>query len=48
MIASSDDIVSLEGNATFPPNAAWTYPEPKEAASSITGRVAVWKGVKVG
>jgi uncharacterized protein (DUF427 family) len=82
-IASSDDIVMLDGNAYFPqaslnsqffrpsnhrstcgwkgeahyldvvvegaenPNAAWTYPEPKEAASAIAGRVAFWKGVQV-
>lgn len=84
VIASSDDIVTVEGNAYFPAdslnpgcirvsshrsvcgwkgeahyydlvvddkvnaNAAWYYPEPKEAASSIRGRVAFWKGVKVG
>ncbi|MBA2238246.1 MAG: DUF427 domain-containing protein [Lysobacter sp.] len=28
-------------------NAAWYYPEPKEAAAEIRGRVAFWKGVKV-
>jgi uncharacterized protein (DUF427 family) len=28
-------------------NAAWYYPEPKEAASHIRGRVAFWKGVMV-
>jgi uncharacterized protein (DUF427 family) len=28
-------------------DAAWYYPEPKEAAHNITGRVAFWKGVKV-
>jgi uncharacterized protein (DUF427 family) len=28
-------------------NAAWFYPEPKEAAAEIKGRVAFWKGVKV-
>ena len=28
-------------------DAAWYYPEPKEAASEITGRVAFWKDVKV-
>jgi uncharacterized protein (DUF427 family) len=28
-------------------NAAWFYPEPKQAASSIKGRVAFWKGVEV-
>ena len=29
------------------PNAVWYYPEPKEAAKEIKGRVAFWKGVKV-
>ena len=28
-------------------NAAWYYPEPKEAALAIKGRVAFWKGVNV-
>ena len=28
-------------------NAAWYYPEAKEAAKSIQGRVAFWKGVEV-
>ena len=28
-------------------NAAFCYPEPKEAASAIKGRVAFWKGVEV-
>ncbi|MEO6102012.1 MAG: DUF427 domain-containing protein [Pseudoxanthomonas sp.] len=28
-------------------NAAWYYPEPKEAAANIRGRVAFWKGVAV-
>jgi uncharacterized protein (DUF427 family) len=28
-------------------DAVWYYPEPKEAAASIAGRVAFWKGVKV-
>jgi uncharacterized protein (DUF427 family) len=82
-IASSDDIVSVEGNAYFPAdsldpaylrpsqhrtvcgwkgeahyydvvvngsvnaNAAWFYPEPKDAARQIRGRVAFWKGVEV-
>ncbi len=27
--------------------AAWYYPEPKEAAASIKGRVAFWKSVVV-
>jgi uncharacterized protein (DUF427 family) len=29
-------------------DAAWYYPEPKDAAKEITGRVAFWKGVVVG
>lgn len=28
-------------------NAAWYYPEPKEAAEHVRGRVAFWKGVEV-
>lgn len=35
----------VDGNAN--PDAVWTYPEPKEAAAEIKGRVAFWKGVKV-
>ena len=84
VIASSDDIVTVDGNAYFPldsldssflrpsshtsvcggkgtahyydlvvdgqvnANAVWFYPEPKQASASILGRVAFWKGVKVG
>jgi uncharacterized protein (DUF427 family) len=29
------------------PDAAWYYPEPKEAAKSIKGHIAFWRGVKV-
>ena len=83
VIADSDDIVTVEGNAYFPPealdsacfrssdhrtscgwkgvahyydvvvngevnsNAAWFYPEPKQAAAEIKGRVAFWRGVTV-
>ena len=83
VIASSDDIVTVEGNAYFPAtsldttrlkpsehrtvcgwkgeahyydvvvngevnaNAAWFYPDPKQAAEQIKGRVAFWKGVAV-
>jgi len=83
VIAASDDIVTVEGNAYFPAdaldrdlvresshttvcgwkgtahyydvvvdgqvnaNACWYYPEPKEAAAQIKGRVAFWKGVQV-
>jgi uncharacterized protein (DUF427 family) len=28
-------------------NAAWTYPEPKEAAAQIKDHVAFWRGVEV-
>ena len=29
------------------PDAAWFYPEPKEAAAEIRDRVAFWRGVQV-
>lgn len=29
-------------------DAAWYYPEPKEKAENIRGRIAFWKGVEVG
>jgi uncharacterized protein (DUF427 family) len=28
-------------------DAAWYYPDPKEAAKNITGYIAFWRGVKV-
>jgi uncharacterized protein (DUF427 family) len=34
-------------NGDANPDAVWTYPDPKEAAANIKGRVAFWKGVKV-
>lgn len=37
--------ISVDGEENT--DAAWFYPEPKEAASEITGRVAFWKGVTV-
>lgn len=30
------------------PDAAWFYPEPKDAAAQIRDRVAFWRGVEVG
>jgi len=36
-------VVNGEVNA----NAAWFYPEPKQAAKQIQGRVAFWKGVQL-
>jgi uncharacterized protein (DUF427 family) len=83
VLAESNDIVTVEGNAYFPPeslrtehfttsdthtvcswkgtasyhhvtvggkvnrDAAWYYPEPKDAAKQVRGRVAFWKGVVV-
>jgi uncharacterized protein (DUF427 family) len=38
---------SLEVDGQTNANAAWYYPEPKEAAKEITGRIAFWKGVEV-
>jgi len=39
-----DVVVNEEVNA----DAAWYYPEPKEAAKEIKDRVAFWRGVRVG
>ncbi len=83
VVAESDDIVTVEGNAYFPltslrqefvqpsshtsvcgwkgtaqyytlnvagqtnKDAVWYYPEPKQAAANVAGRVAFWKGVAV-
>jgi uncharacterized protein (DUF427 family) len=40
--------LSLLVNGELNTDAAWFYPEPKPEAASIQGRVAFWKGVKVG
>lgn len=37
--------LKVEGAAN--PDAAWYYPEPKDAAAEITDRIAFWKGVEV-
>jgi uncharacterized protein (DUF427 family) len=29
------------------PDAAWYYPEPKDAAKSIKGYIAFWRGIEV-
>ncbi|MDQ3565744.1 MAG: DUF427 domain-containing protein [Pseudomonadota bacterium] len=82
VLAESDRVETVEGNAYFPPDsikreylrptdahtvcpwkgvasyydvvngavnkeAAWYYPEPKQAAAKITGYVAFWKGVEI-
>ena len=43
-IASYYDVV-VDGQVNK--DAAWYYPEPKDAAKNIAGYVAFWKGVKV-
>jgi uncharacterized protein (DUF427 family) len=35
----------VDGDAN--PDAVWYYPDPKEAAAQIKGRLAFWKGVQV-
>jgi uncharacterized protein (DUF427 family) len=37
----------LEVEGKRNPDAAWYYPEPKDAAREIAGRIAFWKGVTV-
>ena len=39
--------VGLEVDGQVNADAAWFYPEPKDAAREITGRYAFWKGVEV-
>ena len=43
-VASYYDVV-VDGETNR--DAAWYYPEPKEAARNIKGYVAFWRGVKV-
>ena len=38
---------SLVVNGEENKDAAWYYPETKEAAKTIEGRIAFWKGVEV-
>jgi uncharacterized protein (DUF427 family) len=38
---------SLEADGATSTDAVWYYPEPKEAAEQIRGRVAFWKDVQV-
>lgn len=37
----------IEVNGQVNKDAAWYYPAPMDAAKSITGYVAFWKGVRV-
>lgn len=38
--------VTVDGRVNS--DAAWYYPEPKDAAAEIRNRIAFWKGVEVG
>jgi uncharacterized protein (DUF427 family) len=38
---------TVEANGKQNRDAAWYYPEPKDAAKNITGYVAFWRGVEV-
>ena len=38
---------TLEVHGKENKDAAWYYPDPKEAAHNIKGRIAFWKGVTV-
>jgi uncharacterized protein (DUF427 family) len=38
---------TLEVDGRSNPDAAWYYPQPKEAAQNIKNYVAFWKGVKI-
>lgn len=38
---------SIDVDGMINNDAAWYYPEPKEMAMDIKGRVAFWKGVEV-
>jgi len=39
---------SITVNGATNADAAWCYPEPKDAAAQIKGRIAFWRGVVVG
>ncbi|MDG5746718.1 DUF427 domain-containing protein [Qipengyuania sp. XHP0207] len=38
---------SVNAGGAINKDAAWYYPEPKEKASQIKGRIAFWNGVEV-
>jgi uncharacterized protein (DUF427 family) len=38
---------TVDVNGKQNPDAAWYYPQPKDAAKNIEGYVAFWKGVEV-
>lgn len=37
--------INVDGNLNE--DAAWYYPDPKQEAANIQGRIAFWRGVKV-
>ena len=37
----------VEVNGELNRDAAWFYPDPKEAAAHVAGRIAFWKSVRV-
>jgi len=43
-MASYNDI---EVNGERNPDAAWFYPDPKQAAAQIRDHIAFWKGVRI-
>lgn len=38
---------TIEVNGQVNPDAAWHYPQPKDAAKQIAGYIAFWRGVRV-
>lgn len=38
---------TIEAGGERNPDAAWYYPDPREAAAAIRGRIAFWKGIEV-
>lgn len=38
---------SVEVDGAINSNAAWFYPEPKDAAKEIKNHIAFWKGIKI-
>lgn len=38
---------TIEVGGKTNPDAAWYYPDPKDAAANIKGYVAFWKGVEI-
>lgn len=38
---------TIEVNGKRNENAAWYYPDPKDAAREILGHIAFWRGVRV-